>query len=161
MTMEKRYGATKRNDGLMQIGRNKWELIYGYGTDGERGWDWRERFSYKPSLDEIKSIIIAEINNRIDSDILSGFEWKGTRVYLSSENQFNFKAAYDMAEMSQGATLPVTFKLGETEDGNPIYHEFSELGDFQDFYSKVMMHITDTLKAGWKEKDSVDWSAFI
>lgn len=158
--MEKRYGATERNDGLMQIGRNKWELIYGYGTDGVSGWDWRKRFSYKPTIDEIKAVIIAQINRRVDEDILSGFEWNGTRVYLSTENQFNFKAAYDMAEMSQGATLPVTFKLGESEDGKPIYHEFTTLDDFRDFYSKAMLHITNTLKAGWEEKDGVDWNVF-
>lgn len=31
--MEKRYGAVGRQDGLYKIGRNKWELIYGFGKD--------------------------------------------------------------------------------------------------------------------------------
>ncbi len=158
--MEKRYGATERKDGLMQIGRNKWELTYGYGTDGVSGWNWRKRFTRKPTLDEIKTIIIAQINKRVDEDILNGFKWNGVPVYLSTENQFNFKAAYDMAEMSQGASLPVKFKLGEDEEGKPMYHEFTTLDDFRDFYSKAMAHVNQTLNDGWTEKDGVDWSVF-
>lgn len=60
--MDKRYGASQRNDCLMRIGRNKWELIYGYGSDGNMGWNWRKRFPYKPTFDEIKSIVTEQIN---------------------------------------------------------------------------------------------------
>ena len=40
-------------------------------------------------------------------------------VWLSSENQFNYKAAYDLAVQTGGATLPVTFKFG-TDEVPPI-----------------------------------------
>lgn len=158
--MEKRYGANERNDRLMQIGRNKWELIYGYGTDGISGWTWRERFAYKPTDAEIKNTIIIQINKIVDEVILNGFRWNDLPVYLSTENQFNFKAAYDIAEMSGGATLPVKFKLGEDETGQPQYWEFTSLDDFRDFYSKALNHVNSTLNAGWEEKDGVDWSVY-
>lgn len=33
--MEKVYGSPVRQDGLYKVGRNKWELIYGFGKDDE------------------------------------------------------------------------------------------------------------------------------
>ena len=47
-------------------------------------------------------------------------------VWLTMEDQFNYKAAYDIAVQSNGKLLP-TFKFGTTE--NPIYHKFEDLED--------------------------------
>lgn len=33
--MEKVYGATSAQNGLYHIGRNKWEVIYGFGKDNQ------------------------------------------------------------------------------------------------------------------------------
>ena len=57
--MKKIYGATERQDGLYKIGRNKWELIYGFGKDSEKaetGYNYRERYSHKPTPDEVKAV---------------------------------------------------------------------------------------------------------
>lgn len=156
--MEKRYGATERNDRLMQIGRSKWELIYGFGTDGVSGWTWRERFSRKPTMDEIKDIIVKQINANTDEKILSGLIWKDMPIWLSAENQFNYKAAYDLAVQTGGASLPVTFKFGT--DASPIYYTFETLEDFNDFYTTSLTFIQTTLAECWREKDSVNWDAF-
>lgn len=156
--MEKRYGATERHDRLMQIGRNTWELIYGYGTDGENGWTWRERYSRKPTLEEIKATIIAQINANTDERILSGMTWRGAAVWLSTENQFNYKAAYDLAVQTAGATLPVTFKLGT--DDEPQYHTFESLDELQEFYTAALAHVQKSLSDGWTEKDGMDWSVY-
>ena len=43
--------------------------------------------------------------------------WNDIPVWLSTENQLNFKSVYDMAVQAAGASLPVEFKLGE-QDGN-------------------------------------------
>jgi len=156
--MEKIYGTSVRQDGLYKIGRNKWELIYGFGKDKEEdetGWNWRQLFTSKPTDDEIKEILTEQINAEIDRKILTGFAWNGKPVWLSTENQFNYKAAYDMAEMTEGASLPVTFKLGENVDKSPVYHTFAELDDFRDFYKKAMAHVIATLNEGWREKDSI------
>lgn len=160
MKLEKIYGATARQDGLYKIGRNKYELIYGYGVDGENGYNWRRRYRNLPTVEELKTDIEDTINAHTDEKILKGFSWNGKKVWLSFENQFNYKAAYDLAVQKQGATLPVKFKLGEDE-GKPVYHTFEEMDEFSDFYTKATAYVNQTLKEGWAEKDSVDYDALI
>lgn len=115
-------------------------------------------FPYKPSLDTIKEVILGVENSRIDKKILTGFTWNGMSVWLSSENQFNYKAAYDLAAQTNGDSLPVTFKFGDTD--SPVYHEFKTLDDIADFYVKAMSHVNNTLKEGWERKDSIDWGLY-
>lgn len=155
--MQKIYGATARQDGLYKIGRNKWELIYGFGKDNEddeAGWNWRQRFTRRPTREEVRSLIIATINAETDAKILSGFVWNGKKVWLSTENQFNYKAAYDLAVQTAGATLPVTFKFGPDEE--PQYHTFTSMEEFTDFFTKSLTYVSETLAAGWAEKDALD-----
>ena len=156
--MEKRYGATERNDRLMQIGRNKWELIYGYGTDGVSGWTYRERFNRKPTQDEIKDIIIAQINCNVEEKILCGLVWRDMPIWLSTENQFNYKAAYDLAVQTGGQSLPVKFKFGTDEQ--PVYHTFTTLEELQEFYMISLAFVQQVLDEGWQEKDNLDLSVF-
>lgn len=159
--MEKIYGTTIRQDGLMKVGRKRWELFYGFGKDNfndETGYNYRQIFSYKPTIEEIKDIIISQINKNIDEKILSGLVWKNMPIWLSSENQFNYKAAYDLAIQTNGATLPVTFKFGV--DDTPIYHTFESLDEFQDFYTTSLAYVQQTLLDGWSEKDNIDWNIF-
>ena len=120
---------------------------------------WYETWlSNKPTIEQIKEIVINTINKDVDDKILSGFVWKDMPVWLSTENQFNYKAAYDLAVMSQGKSLPVLFKFGTTE--NPIYHTFETLEDISDFYLSAMAYISKTLEDGWVMKDSIDWSEY-
>ena len=116
------------------------------------------KFPYKPTLEIIKEIILEVENIKIASKILEGFEWNGMKVWLSSENQFNYKAAFDLAMQTDGATLPVTFKFGTTEA--PVYHEFTTVAELTDFYTAAMAHVNTVLKAGWMEKDNFDWSPY-
>lgn len=160
--MKKIYGATERQDGLYKIGRNKWELIYGFGKDtydAESGFNYRERFDHKPTPDEIKAVIISQINEQTDANILSGFKWNGINVWLSTENQINFKAAYDLAVQTNGTILPVKFKLGET-DGNPVYYTFADVDTFTEFYVAAVNHVTTCINEGWQEKDNIDLTLF-
>ncbi len=159
--MEKIYGATERQDGLYSIGRNKWELFYGFGKDNpddESGYNWRQKFKQKPSLADIRAIIKETINNETDRKILEGFVWKGMPVWLSTENQFNYKAAYDLAVQTSGATLPVRFKFGTDEA--PVYYTFESIEDFSNFYTLAMVHINTVLNEGWAEKDLADSMTF-
>lgn len=159
--MEKVYGSPKRQDGLYKIGRNKYELIYGFGEDANGGWNWRERFTHVPTPEEIKNAIIGAINASVDETILTGFVWNGKPVYLSAENQMNFKSAYDITVQTSGATLPIKFKLGEDAEGKPVYHTFTKIEPFADFILKAFAHINTALNEGWKEKDAVDFSIFV
>ena len=120
---------------------------------------WTEHvFKKRPSFNQIQEFILSEINRRTDELILSGFIWKDMSVWLSSENQFNYKAAYDLAVQTQGESLPYKVKLGG-EDA-PVYREFTSLQDFKAFYLSVQKHINGTINDGWKRKDAIDWSKY-
>jgi hypothetical protein len=115
-------------------------------------------FISKPSFGQLKDFILAEINKRTDEKILSGFEWNEMQVWLSSENQFNYKAAYDLAVQSNGANLPTVFKFGSNEE--PKYHKFDTVEELSDFYVKAMTYINEQLAIGWAKKGSIDWSVY-
>lgn len=157
--MEKIYGTDKAQNGLVRVGR-KWIVFYGFFTDPDTGstYEYRHTFTEKPTLAQVKQLITAQINADIDQKILTGFVWNDMPVWLSSENQFNYKAAFDLAVQTQGATLPVRFKFGTDE--NPQYHTFSDLEEFTDFYTKALAFVDATLNEGWDVKDSIDWSVY-
>lgn len=117
-----------------------------------------EIFHYQPSINDIRNVILKYYNDRIDTKILKGFSWNGIPVWLSSENQFNYKAAYDLAIQTQGASLPVTFKFGTDEQ--PVYHTFTDINEFTSFYTQAIQHVNTVLNEGWQKKDSIDWSQY-
>lgn len=140
-------------------------ISYGYVEVDEENATWLEIYIYKKqvslvSLSDVKNAIIADINDRTDEKILSGFVWNEKPVWLSSENQFNFKAAYDVAVQTEGQSLPVKFKLGETSEGEPVYHTFTSLTAFTDFYTRAIAYINQCLVDGWAEKDAIDFSPY-
>lgn len=151
--MEKCFGATERHDQLIGFGTSRCVLIYGHGEEDGQGFDYRHRFSTPPTAEEVLSVIVNHIDLLTDYKILEGYKWRGKNVYLSSENQFNFKAAYDLAVQKDGATLPVKFKLGENK-GVPEYYTFTDMDTFTDFYTGAVAYIHATLYAGWQEKDA-------
>lgn len=112
----------------------------------------------KPSLEQIKTFILNAINKRTDEKILSGFVWNDNQVWLSSENQFNYKAAFDLAMQTNGANLPTVFKFGSSEE--PIYYKFDTLEELSDFYMKAMAYINEQLAIGWIKKDSINWEQY-
>jgi len=151
--------APLRNDGTQIV------ICYGLKKVDGKIYEWHEIYLPKTqnanlSLDIVKTAILNDINHRTDEKILSGLVWKGNPVWLSQENQFNFKAAYDLAVQTQGATLPVTFKLGEQEDGTPVYYTFSTMEDSNDFYTAAVNHIHQSVADGWLEKDGIEWSPY-
>ena len=133
--------------------KNKWRIR----------WDVQERedgtvtymeteFDHKPTEGEIKQTIVSWINEQTDQAILAGFQWNGMPVWLSSENQFNYKAAYDLAVQTNGATLPVKFKFGT--DDVPCYHTFHTVEELTDFYMQSIKYIQEKLDIGWTQKDA-------
>ena len=132
-------------------------------SDGEH-YTWYEIYfnkkQGKPSFDVAKDAILDDINDRTDAKILNGMVWEDTSIWLSSENQFNFKAAYDLAVQTQGQSLPVTFKIGEDDEKTPIYHEFSDMEEFTNFYLSTISFVTACLTEGWQKKDGIDFDAY-
>lgn len=156
--MEKCYGAEERHDQLIVLGTGQCVLIYGHGEEDGQGFDYRHRFDHRPTASEVLKVITDHVDSLTDQKILTGYRWQGKNVYLSSENQFNFKAAYDVAVQTGGTPLPIKFKLGEDADGLPMYHTFNSMNAFTDFYTGAISFIQQTLAAGWEEKDAArDW----
>lgn len=157
--MRKIYGANERQDGLYRIGREKWELVYGFGKDRENdetGYNFRQRFSHKPTAEECVEIVREAINCKTQERILRDLRWKGMQIWLSKDNQLNYKTAYDLAVESLGG--PVRFKFGTDEA--PQYHEFADLEELRDFHLAWTSHIAASLADGWAEKDAVDPKMF-
>lgn len=138
--------------------KGKWRVRWDVATiDGATSY-MEEEYQGKPSVDMVRQLILSWMNDRIDETILSGFTYDGHEVWLSQENQFNYKSAYDLAVQTQGKTLPVTFKLGT--DDKPSYATFDSVEKLQDFYTKAVGFIQQTLAEGWKKKDSIDFSKY-
>ena len=157
-----RVGAEKRQDQVIKIGVKNYLLIFGYGIDEDgNGYNMRKNYDHKPTKAELKEDITQLIDGTTDSKILQGFRWNEVNVYLSTENQMNYKAAYDLAVQTSGATLPVKFKLGEDGSGNAVYHTFEDLAEFTDFYTKAIAYVSDCLNEGWEEKDSIDYDSLL
>jgi hypothetical protein len=140
--------------------RIRWDFQpYFYDDSGEQGVSFMEdEILHKPTLREVKNIVLKGYNAIVDETILNGFKWKGMPVWLSSENQFNYKAAYDLAFQTNGASLPTVFKFGTTEE--PVYYKFDTLEELTDFYTKALTYINEQLAIGWYKKDSIDWSEY-
>ena len=152
------YGKIESRIECINYRVGKWIVRWGAHEGAEGVQHMGETFCARPSLEKVRSTIEAWINAQTAERIRSGFTWKGMPVWLSQENQMNYKAAYDLAVQTDGATLPVMFKFGMSEQ--PVYHTFDNLADLQDFYTKAMRHIQNTLEAGWQRKDTLDWAQY-
>jgi hypothetical protein len=139
--------------------KNKWRIRWDEQPEGDNSATFMEaEFDHKPAIGEVKAIVMDWYNSQINAEILSGFKYEGNTVWLSQENQFNYKAAFDAAMLIGNLPSPVTFKFGESD--NPVYRKFESLKELSDFYSAVMSHIQETLEAGWKKKDDFDFSVY-
>lgn len=135
-----------------------YEPIFKNGEETHYASWFQEVFTYPPTIKEIKEAILMGINRFTDDKILKGFKWKEMGVWLSTENQFNYKAAYDLAFQTNGASLPTVFKFGTTEE--PVYYKFDSLEELTDFYTKALTYINEQLAIGWYKKDSINWSEY-
>lgn len=160
-------------------------ISYGYveEQDGENATWWeiyvnkKERSSLSTS--EIRQAILDDIDARTDYRIENDMVWTPAAggdpipVKLDAENKFNFKASYDLAVQTKGATLPVTFKMSEQEvevetegsegrktERRPVYHTFTTMDDATDFFLKAMAFIQQCYEEGWAIKDNFDFTPY-
>lgn len=139
--------------------RNIWKIRWDFKKEEDGSFSFEEKtLNYKPSLEKMQDLIYDWYNKQTDKAILEGFTWKDMSIWLSSENQFNYKAAFDLAIQTQGASLPIKFKFGTTK--NPIYYTFEDINDLTDFYMSAMTYINNTLDQGWQQKDNIDWNKY-
>ena len=139
--------------------KNKWRIRWDVQEREDGSATYMEKeFARKPTEDEIKQTIIGWINAQTDEAILSGFKWNDMPIWLSSENQFNYKAAYDLAVQTAGATLPVKFKFGT--DDVPCYHTFQTVEELTDFYIQSIRYIQEKLDECWTQKDAFSLDSY-
>ena len=121
-----------------------------------------ENFVGKPTIDMIRDTIYSYYNLLAKNEIQTGFKYGGTgeesTVWLSTENQFNYKAAYDLAVQTNGFTLPYTIIEGSYDNPNKI--TFTTLSDFKVFYVAMMNFINTTLEEYRYKKESVDFEQY-
>jgi hypothetical protein len=119
--MEKIYGTKQRQDCLVRTGRSKWILFFGFWKDDEKsesGWEYRHTFNRKPTLSEVKEIVVSAINKTTEEKIINGFVWNKKPIYLSPENQLNFSAI----ERSENIPYPKHSCSGKAADTPQSVH---------------------------------------
>ena len=139
--------------------KDKWRIRWDVQEkeDGSASY-MEEEYSHKPTGEEIRALIMSWHNSQTDAAILSGFVYNGAHVWLSTENQYNYKAAHDLAVQTDGKNLPVTFKFGSDE--HPEYHTFNQLDELKDFYTKAVGYIQTVLVDNWKKKDNFNLNLY-
>ena len=129
-------------------------IMYGLNpTNGENA-EWYQLDFYKkqgkPTFEAVKAAIIADINERITAQIVGGMKFEDKPVWLSIENQINFTTA----------TAPCRLKIGEEEDGAPIYHDFETKAQLKAFNDACLSWKNECLEEGRAEKEGIDWTPY-
>ena len=139
---------------------NLWRVRWDFQQDAETGlYSFLEyEFGHKPDIGEIRDLIFKSINDEVDKAILQGFQWEGEMVWLSVENQLNYKAAYDLAIQTEGASLPITLKFGT--DVAPVFRTFATVHDLSEFYLASVRYVQQQVSLGWERKSLIDFSPY-
>lgn len=151
--------------------RGKWRIRWDVQTDENgKATYMEEEFSHRPTADEIKKTITGWYDQQTDAAILSGYEWtvkhgpnegQTVKVWLTTENQNNYKAKHDAARMyPQRVKFPMTYKISEDVGNNAIYETFQDIDELAEFYLGGIGYIEQTVANGWKKKDAVDLSLY-
>ena len=152
-------------------------IVIGYGLTevSDEICEWYEVYIPKKrkssiSFKDVKDAIYDDINAQTDARIVNGYEWtvlhgedegNTVKVWLSSENQNNFKALYDIASTTpQYATWPLQYKIAEDENERPIYEHFQNIGELQQFYLGGVAYVNGCYTQGWQRKDAIDWELY-
>ena len=148
--MGKVFGMTERF-ALIDTTGNRTIVNYGKEEVDEINSTWHEvsfskAHSEKPSIEQIKSAIIEDINADIKAKILNGFEYmiqhgqqEGTVVnlWLSDANQKDFS---DLDSSSDTLDFPVRYKVGE-KDGSEVFEYFQDKEEIHDFCCMITKFI--------------------
>ena len=172
--MSKVFGLTERYS-LIDTSGNKTLVNYGIEPVDEINSTWHEvAFSKNhgelPNINDVKEAIIADIDADTDAKILSGYQYqikhgvdegKVVDVWLSRENQENFKAKHDAAkEYPALVKFPMKYKISEDENKKALYEEFQNLEELAEFYLGGVAYIESCLNEGWETKDNFDWKPY-
>lgn len=150
-------------------------ISYGLTVVSEEMYEWYEVYLYKNAisqltLKDVKDAIDDDIDARTDAAILCGYDWtvkhgddagKEVKVWLSKENQNNFKAKHDAALVYPNLVrFPMTYKISEDTEKNAIYEVFENIEELATFYLGGIDYIQSCYEAGWAEKGGIDWQPY-
>ena len=141
--------------------RDTWRARWDYRTNPDSGATSyvEEEYDHQPTPAEVAASHRSWVNTQVDERILSGFSFEGASVWLSTENQLNYTAAFQLATSTGGSSLPVTLKFGA--DDSPVFRTFSSLEDITAFYRAMQQHISSAVAWGWEQKGLFDTSPYI
>ncbi|MDE7160997.1 MAG: hypothetical protein K2O24_09205 [Muribaculaceae bacterium] len=140
--MEKIYGSPGRQDGLYKIGRDRWELIYGFGKDSEddeTGWNWRQRFDHRPAADEIRECITGAIREECARRLHYGLQWRGMEVEYTESLKSDLTGIL-VAVQGGLMQFPLEVSLGVSSDGLPIVCRFEDARDLGELAARLTAH---------------------
>lgn len=141
-------------------------------SEQQTAWTATDYFLYhstpKPDIEKVRQTIEDHINAKVDANILCGYPWtvlhgpdagKDVKVWLSEENQNNFKAKHDAALIyPDKVKFPMTYKISEVNH-KAVYEVFQSIEELATFYLGGLAYIESCYNAGWSEKDAVDYDA--
>lgn len=131
-------------------------------TKTDNGYKYQHFFvSGTDDIEVIKSTINNYYNELCSDEILKGFKLDSDIVWLSSENQINYKIYYDFALFNHQNDLefqPIKIKIGDETESK--YHTFQSFEEYQKFVFDYAEHIQNTISKYWELKDSIDWKLY-
>ena len=131
-------------DSKRNIWRLRWDIKVG---------EFEEiQLSHKPTLEEVKCIILDWYNAETVRQITYDFKWNGHSVNLSKENQSNYNMFCD------SGIVPVLLKFGTWD--KPEYYKIDSLEELKKFKTAISEHIKTRLQIGWSRKDNIDWTPY-
>ena len=130
-------------------------ICYGLKKLSKDLYEWFEVYLPKKQMpqltfDVVKQAILADINDKVKTAIISGFVWNDKPVWFSEENQLNFSQT----------VVPATLKIGEQQDGTPIYKTFSDAAELKAFNDACSLWRQQCLTEGYQKKDGMDWAPY-
>lgn len=152
---------------LMAYDLSEEALPEGAPEDAPKPYSYRTHlFDHQPTHEEVCDLLYGAINDACDEAILRGGKYttleetpRTCPLYLNQQNQFNWKAIYDMAKHSGGANLPAILKLGITDE-DAYYYTITTMRQLEHFILSVFKYIETTLASCWSAKQSLDLTPY-
>ena len=157
--MEKYFcGATERDDKIMFVGSNQYDLFYGGGD----GYLWREHFFHRPTMSEIKKVIRDHIDAMTEEKIVEGGTYEDQPIWLGKDTQMNLLHYANMSEEERELylTFPMEYKINEDENGDAVNITLDSYEDLKALASAASCWVVQCIAEGRAEKENVDWSKF-